>query len=128
MIITKRVIDLSSDELARCRELTYGDEGYMLEDLNAAIHRESSKRHYRYTQAILITESDQIIGWSLLQPVPHSSRYIAYFFVDYEHRKKGIGGKLIKEASKWGKYKLDVMPDWTNLGFFEKFPQLHEGS
>lgn len=127
MIKTKRVIDLTGHEYQRCCDLTYGDEGYMLEDMDRAILLESNKKCYRYTQAILSTDSlNRIRGWCLLQPVAHSSRYMAYFYVEPGSRRQGIGGELIKEASKWGKYKLDVMPDWTNQGFFDKFPTLQE--
>lgn len=127
MIKTKRVIDLTGHEYHRCIDLTYGDEGYMLEDLHRAILTESLKRHYRYTLAILSTDSlDRIRGWCLLQPVARSSRYMAYFYVEPDSRRQGIGTALIEEAGKWGRYKLDVMSDWTNEGFFDKFPTLQE--
>lgn len=124
MLITKRVIDLTESEYNRCAELTYGSEGYMLEDLDEAIDHESRWSLPRYTQAILSIEADKIVGWCLLQPAERRSRYIAYFFVDRLHRRQGHGTLLMNEASKWGRYKAIVMPDSSNYGFFDRFPQL----
>ena len=127
MVVTKRAIDLTQSEVDRCRELTYGDEGWMLEDFDRALAEETGARRYRYTQVVLYTNRyGTIQGWCLLQPIKRSSRYMAYFYVDHKHRGKGIGTKLIKEANKWGRYRPGVMVDLTNRGFFESVPDLHE--
>lgn len=126
MIKTKRAIDLTTDEYNRCTDLTYGDEGYMLEELDEAIYRERDHYNYRYTLAILAYERSKIVGWCLLQPIRGRSRYLAYFYVDEDHRRQGWGAQLLEEASKWGRWRPHVMPGYGNYGFFDKYPQLCE--
>lgn len=125
-----RVVDLTEARLARCRELSYGDEGYMCEDLDNILEEERCWR-YRYSQAILLGEAKMdgtvgnIYGWSLLQPVYRSRRYSAQFFVDPSHRGQGHGARLLAEANRWCKNPLCFV-DTDNQGFFERFPSMYE--
>lgn len=118
-----RVIDLTDDDLARCRELSFGDEGYMCEELDYILASEQ-KWQYRYSQAILIRENNGIVGWALLQPISYSRRYSLHLFVDEAHRRKGHGATLLNEANRWSKAPA-VMVDPLNKSFFSNYPDLH---
>lgn len=133
-----RVVDLTPLQLDRCRELSFGDEGYMCDDLDLILEREQGWR-YRYSQAILLgntagpppdrkwdrLEIGTIYGWALMQPVHHRPRYSAQFFVDEAQRGKGYGARLLAEANRWGKAPLCYIDD-ENEGFFNKYPHLYE--
>jgi GNAT superfamily N-acetyltransferase len=126
MIITKKVIDLTEQELARCRELSYGKDGYMCDYIDDALEGDISfPPPYRYHQAILYIENDQILGWCLLAPLFGISRYEAQFYVETAHRRHGIGRELIKEANKWGRFKPEVDIDHTNYDFFKECEEYH---
>ena len=123
------IIDLDDKTLARCRELSFGDDGYMEEDLDRILLTEPIKGRpaYRLSTACLAYWEDKLVGWSLLQPRPRSPRWLAYFFVDPEYRGRGIGTKLLHQAnaySEW-KYRPVVCLQNHNKGFFEKHPSLY---
>lgn len=120
MITQHRVIDLDPAQMARCRELSFGDEGYMCEDMDAILVVESRYR-YRYSQALLLHEDNKMLGWCLLQPVPRSKKWSAQFFVDPEYRRLGYGSRLIDRANEVCKVPY-VFVDRDNRGFFEKQP------
>ena len=125
MILTKRVIDLSDKEVSRCKELTFGNEGFMREDLESALVTDHSvPAPFRYHQAILYLENNEIVGWSLLRPVLYESRYEVHIFVDPDHRRRGIGSALLQEARKWGRYRPLVSIDEENQEFFMRLPEL----
>lgn len=128
-----RVVDLSDEQLARCRELSFGDEGYMCEDLEAILEMEQGWR-YRYSQAILLGDTLMddsrlrawpIYGWALLQPVYRSRKYSAQFFVDPGQRGNGYGKVLLEQANKWCNKPLCYI-DEQNEGFFRKHPSLYD--
>jgi GNAT superfamily N-acetyltransferase len=121
----KRVIDLTPEEESRCRELSYGSEGYMCEDLDSILINERIKRPYRYSHVYLVTESNEIIGWSLLQPRYRSPLHTAQLFVDPKYRGKGIGTTLLSLAWYFGKRKPVVYIDDDNEGFFKKNSHLY---
>lgn len=117
------MIDLTPTELDRCRELSFGDEGYMCEDLDRIISTEW-QRQYRHSRAILARNDDgAILGWSLIQPVPRSPKYLAQFYVDPSHRRRGIGARLLREANTYCG-KPYVYKDRENEVFFNEFPDL----
>lgn len=118
-----RVIDLTPEQIARCKELSLGDEGYMCEDLDTILATEN-KWQYRYSQAILITIVDNIVGWALLQPVPYNRRYSIHLFVDPLHRRQGFGTLLLREANRWCKTPL-AMVDVENQKFFHNHMELY---
>lgn len=122
-IVHTPVIDLTDEALDRCRELSFGDEGYMCDDLERILWTERHSKKYRYSQAILACE-DTILGWALVQPVPYSPKYSAQFFVDPLHRRRGIGGRLLREANMYGRGKPYVFKDEENENFFSVFPDL----
>lgn len=115
------VISLGSDEIARCKELSYGNEGYMSEDLDAILEIETNKT-YRKSQAILVKEQTKIIAWSLVIPIPRSPRCLGYFFVDPNYRGQGIGSYLFRSAKYISNKAILVFPDEDNEKFFQKFP------
>lgn len=115
-----RVVDLTPEQLARCRELSFGDDGYMCESLDDIFETENRWR-YRYSQAILIKILDNIVGWALLQPVPNSRRYSVHLFVDPAHRRLGYGSLLLQQANRWCKAPV-AMPDEFNHQFFDRHP------
>lgn len=129
-----RVVDLTPNQLKRCRELSFGDEGYMCDDLELILDVEQGWR-YRYSQAILLGDTMMegaarlvtwpIHGWALLQPVYNRPRYSAQLFVDPDHRGKGYGKALLEQANRWGKSPLCYIDD-ENAGFFKKYPGLYE--
>lgn len=118
----KNVVDLTPGEVERLRELTFRSDGYMEEEFLDAIYGEQQYKPYRYTQALMARVEGQIVGWSLLQPVHRSPRYLAYFYVDPRFRKQGIGGQLINYIKWWSGYAPQVCKGYTNEGFFDKFP------
>jgi GNAT superfamily N-acetyltransferase len=118
MIITKRAIDLTPEEEARCRELSFGEDGWMCDYLDDALLYENQASPRRHTQTILYYESDTIIGWCMLIPMAWRARYEAQFFVDPAHRRRGIGTELLNEANKWGRYKPVIDLDNENRDFF----------
>jgi len=134
LIQNLRVVDLTPPQLARCRELSFGDDGYMCEDLDEIL-REENRWRYRYSRAILlgpppakpqITQSAwPILGWALLQPLYRRSKYSAQFFVDPLHRGKGYGKLLLEEAAGYS-FAPVVYVDDDNKGFFNKYPFLLE--
>jgi len=133
----RTVVELSPTQLARCRELSLGEDGYMCELLDKILSTETKKEPYRYSHAILLgdtagppsnmiwdrLEIGEIYGWALLTPVPRSPRYYLHLFVDPLHRGKGYGSLLLRLANV-GKnsraYQPLVMTDPENQGFFEK--------
>jgi len=119
-----RVVDLTPEQLARCRELSFGEDGYMCEDLDEIL-REEQRRCYRYSQAILLSMDDKILGWALLQPLYRRSKYSAQFFVDPLHRGKGYGKLLLEKADGFS-FAPVVYVDDDNEGFFNKYPFLLE--
>ena len=123
----KRVVDLTDEELVRCRQLSFGDEGYMCEDLDAILLGEKGKRRYRYSEAIFIHDHRMIYGWALMQPVPRSPRYTFQLFVDPEHRGKGYGHRLLTMGNglQGWKHKPICYPDDENEWFFNKYPSLY---
>lgn len=124
-----RVVDLTPSQLARCRELSFGTEGYMCEDIDEILQTEQ-KWCYRYSQAILLGAPENksawpILGWALLQPLYRKSKYSAQLFVDPLHRGKGYGTILLEQANRHSFQPL-VYVDDENEGFFEKHPRLFE--
>lgn len=119
-----RVVDLTESELTRCRELSYGDEGYMCEDLDEILDIEQGWR-YRYSQAVLLRESSEIIGWALIRPIYRSKRYSVQLFVDPYHRRKGHGSALLTEAYRWGVVPM-VFIDKDNVSFFKNYTEKYE--
>jgi len=120
-----RVIDLSLSIIADCKRLSFGDEGYMCEDLDAAIAKErTARRRYRHTMACLVYDKDTLVGWSLIEPVPRSPRYVVQMFVDPNYRRRGIGRYLLQQANYMSKRKPFVYIDDENEDFFKKFPEL----
>jgi GNAT superfamily N-acetyltransferase len=121
-----RVIDLPASTIADCKHLSYGDEGYMCEDLDAAIAKDrAARRRYRYTRACLVFSNGKLVGWSLIEPVPRSPRYVIQMFVDPIYRRKGIGRYLLQQANYISKRKPLVYLDDDNEGFFHKYPDLY---
>lgn len=118
-VFRSRVIDLTDEELARCRELSYGDEGYMCEDLDR-IRMDERGWHYRYSQAILLRLNGHIIGWALLEPIYRKRRWTAHFFVDEAHRRRGYGATLLHEANKICRRPY-CFKDIDNEDFFNKY-------
>lgn len=131
-ISQSRVVDLNDRALARCRELSYGDDGYMCEDLDRILEEEQCRKKYRYSHALLAIENGKrndsnpygIIGWCLLQPVYYRPRYSAQFFVDPARRREGIGRKLIQHARYRTIKPVYVHIDNDNIDFFKEFPEL----
>lgn len=128
MITTVNVIDLKPAQLARCRELSFGDEGYMNEDVDIILATERRSK-YRKSLAILLSDPDKawpIHGWALLQPVYNRARYSAQFFVDPLQRGKGYGRLLLGAANRLTGRPPLCYVDEDNKGFFEKHPMLYE--
>jgi GNAT superfamily N-acetyltransferase len=126
-VLAKFAIDLTPAELARCRELSFGDEGYMTEDIEHILQTER-RSNYRKSIAILLSDPDRawpINGWALLQPIYRRSRYSAQFFVDPGQRGKGYGRLLLERANKISARPLCYVDD-DNRGFFEKHPWYYE--
>lgn len=129
-----RVVDLTPPQMARCRELSFGKEGYMCEDLDEILRNEQ-KWCYRYSQAILLGQPPAkpqmtqtpwpIYGWALLQPLYRRSKYSAQLFVDPLHRGKRYGTILLEQANRHSFQPL-VYVDDENEGFFDKHPNLFE--
>jgi GNAT superfamily N-acetyltransferase len=117
------VIDLTPEQIARCRELSLGDEGYMCETLDL-IFKTEDRWHYRYSQAVILSIMDNIVGWALLQPVPYSRRYNMHLFVDESQRRQGFGTLLLKEANRWCKAPV-AMVDRENQDFFHSHTDLY---
>jgi GNAT superfamily N-acetyltransferase len=117
-----KAVDLTSDQIARCKELSYGDEGYMCEDLEMVLDTET-RWHYRYSQALLLYLNKNIVGWCLLQPVPRSKRWSAQLFVDPLYRRRGYGRLLLQEANKISNRPC-VYTDRDNLEFFDKMLEI----
>jgi len=121
-----RVIDLDPLTIINCKRLSYGDEGYMCEDLDAAIAKDkASRRRYRYSMACLVYDQGTLVGWSLIEPVARSPRYVVQMFVDPNYRRKGIGRYLLQQANYMSKRKPLVYLDDDNEGFFHKNPDLY---
>lgn len=121
MIKTSRLIDLSEDEFEKCRELTFRSHGLMEEEAVARRLAETMYPHYRYTMTLRLYEGDEVMGWCLMQPVRGEARWLAYFYVNPLTRKRGYGSLLFKEATKYGRFKIAVKPDYSNRQFFERF-------
>jgi len=121
------VVDLTDSELIRCKELSFGDEGYMCEDLVEILKVESGPRRYRYSEALFIHDDKTIYGWGLLQPIPRSPRYTFQLFVDPKHRGKGYGRMLLTGANSLcgRKHRPVCYLDDENEGFFNHYPSLY---
>lgn len=116
-----RVVDLSKEGLEECRRLSYGDEGYMCDDLDDILETENHNRvRYRYSMAVLLMDDKELIGWALLQPIYCSPRYTAQLFVDPEYRKRGYGTKLLRYCNQWTNRKVVIYSDEDNEEFFMK--------
>lgn len=122
ILIRKRAVDLSPEEVVRCKELSYGNEGWMSEDIDAVRSAELKRRKYRYSEVFLIKDKTKIVAWALAIPVVHSPRYSACYFVDPEYRNRGFGTTLLKNTALISKKPVMVFPDDDNEGFFDKFP------
>lgn len=122
----KKAIELSPTEIADCKRLSYGDEGYMSEDLDRIL-RDERRWRYRYSYVVLVTDPDnnKVIGWSLIEPRPRSPRWIFQCFVDPDYRRQGIGRYLLQQAVYFRNRKVVAYLDEDNEGFFEKFPELY---
>lgn len=118
---TRRLVDLTTEEFTRCRELTLGSRGLMEEEAVLARYNDNKSRPSRYTEVVLLYEDDTIRGWCLLQPVYGQSRWLAYFYVEPLHRKLGYGSLLFKRAAEYGRFKIAIKPDFSNRYFFERF-------
>lgn len=123
MVYLKRAIELTPEEIARCKELSYGDEGYMSEDLDRIMIDEARWR-YRYSHVNLIKDNDYIIAWALMQPMYRSPRWTFQCFVDSNYRRQGIGKYLLYGAHYFAKRKPIVYLDDDNEEFFTKYKTL----
>jgi GNAT superfamily N-acetyltransferase len=123
MIRHTKVTDLSVAEEIRCRELSFGDEGYMCDNLDFIFDTESDVRKYRYSYAYLYEENNEILGWALLMPVWRSKFYEVHVFVDPAYRRRGIGSKLLQSASHLTKQMIPTI-DKDNNEFFLKNKEL----
>lgn len=120
-----RVVDLLPQEIDRLKELSFGDEGYMCDDLDHILATER-KRRYRYSFAIrakLYKQPNTVIGWALVQPVYRRPTYTAQLFVDSAYRRQGIGARLLEAANLYTDRPW-VYLDKDNQEFFNSFPQL----
>jgi len=128
MIQIIRAVDLTADQVARCKELSYGDEGYMSEDLDYILDNER-RWLYRYSKAILLSDPGKvwpIHGWALVEPIYNRPRYAAQLFVDPSQRGKGYGTMLLSAAQRGINNVPLCYVDEENEGFFNKVPWLYE--
>lgn len=120
-----RVVDLLPQEIDKLRGLSFGDEGYMCDDLDHILQTEQGRR-YRYSFAIrarLYNRPHTVIGWSLVQPVYRRPNYTAQLFVHSDYRRQGIGGRLLEEANLYTPRPW-VYLDGDNEEFFNMYPEL----
>lgn len=120
-VVQKRAVQLHPDEVIRCKELSYGDDGWMSDDIDAVRNTETNARRYRYSEVFLVKDGPKIIAWALAIPVVHSPRYSACYFVDEAYRRQGIGTVLFNKTAQLSKKPVMVFPDDDNEGFFMKF-------
>jgi GNAT superfamily N-acetyltransferase len=131
-----RTIPLNSVPVDKVRHLTLQDDGGMsdiLRRIELFGHRRTCDNE---SIAILAGECDEIIGWLSFQPVTsggknHDKNFINLnVFVGNEHRRTGVGRRLIEEAkamadSDWPGYAIYVYPhDELSRQFFSKYPFL----
>lgn len=127
-LFIKTALELDDKTLARCKELSYGDDGYMCEDIDRIRATEPIKHRpsYRLSHVCLAYYNGKLVGWSLLEPRPRSPRWVVQLFVDPKYRGKGVGTKLLHQANAWSmwKHRPIAYVDPENCGFFAKHPSL----
>lgn len=124
--------------LRELRELSFGPGAGMCHELDNF----EKIRQERKVNAEIITayRSGELVGWALLSKEKSSFcfernydgyspeyGYLFEVFVDWGHRRQGIGSALLKAAQKRvGKEALCVCPhDNTSTNFFQKFSNIN---
>ena len=116
------VLDLSASEVKTLKHLTYRPDGMMAQALDNV---RADKRGPESFAVIAENSAGAPLGWVLVFPNRHSSRFEAYFFVADEHRRQGIGTALAEAARRRKpRHKLMVRPgNQRAWNFFARFPQ-----
>jgi len=127
-INTKWLCNLTPGERAQLNRLTLKIDSMMREDVLWRKERLDVIRVF-----IAKDDAGKILGWSsvilpckeVFFPVAPRSKYLPiYTYVMQKHRRKGVGGRLIRAASKFitdRQFKPHVIAwDTRSLGFFSK--------
>lgn len=125
IVITVRTVGLlevAEPDLARCRELTY--EGGLMRRCIDELRAENSPRAERSTILMALDEQETILGWALLFE-NRVGRFESYYFVDGDHRRRGIGRRLAEQVRAMKpRHKVLVRPhDGVSYSFFSNFPR-----
>lgn len=115
-IITKAVVDLTSEEYQRCQNLNMREKGEMLGSL---IH---ARKGLDDNHAIMAVEDDLLLGWALLHYFVNTPFVSVY--VRRSMRRRGIGTKLLMVAhERWGDFSYRAW-DERSSKFFSQFDGL----
>jgi len=106
-ITSKPLNKLSKDERKRLNYLTLRPASLMRDDV---LHRETDLEQF---QIFLTRINTKIVGWAVIFPEHMSTEWpwikssslCIYTYVQYAHRRKGIGKQLLRRASLWSKRK-----------------------
>lgn len=117
------VLEIEGAELSRCRELTYPERSLMRLCIDG-LREEASPRAQRSLALLAVDEEQRILGWTLLFE-NRFGRVESYYFVDPDHRRRGIGRRLAEEVRRLRpRHKVLVRPhDGPSFAFFSNFPK-----
>jgi len=93
-MLNRKVSDLPDEMISHLRALTMQDEGYMRQELNAAVEAADGRSY-----CLILCDGDQPISWALvLRPdrsVSTSARIMLFTADDY--RNRGHGTRILRE-------------------------------
>lgn len=133
-------IVLDKELLSNLRNLTissYSGMNYEMNNILRTVQVRPVKAH-----ALLAYESNELVGWALLSEEPSDYSFFTrhegfspnrdgimfQVYIHPEHRRKGIGTKLLSKAKRLAALKtLSVCPwDTNSIGFFNNFNNLNK--
>lgn len=102
-ITTKRIDNLTAEEFARCRELTLGRLGEMQDEADTQRYDAAEILPQYRARVYMAWDGDLMVGWAMSFCEDRAfggHERTVYFYVHPTYRRKGIGTKLMRAATR----------------------------
>ena len=121
-VTTKRVDNLTQAEVDRLDRLNMGFSYGMLKARFRTVLEYPDDSY-----VILAREEGKIIGWALMFRKAGNRYYTVYMYVDKNHRRRGVGTRIMRGALKWSlrnRRQIKVCPwDERSDAFYDNWPK-----